>query len=171
MSLTLGRESRRRAPAAVRAHTRIPGILEALRRDEGLALDAYWIPTEQARDTPLEDFDAIWILPGSPYKSQAGALHATKIAREKGIAHLGTCGGFQHAMLEFAHNVCGRTTAAHGEDSPDADDLLIVELACSLAGHEDRPHRTRLTRVRDPRCGAHYRALSLRLWAQRPACG
>ncbi len=121
---------------------RIPAILEALRRDEGLALDAYWIATDEACDTDLAGFDAIWVLPGSPYRSQDGALHATRTAREKDIPHLGTCGGFQHAMLEFAHNVCGLTSMAHAESTPSAspDDFLIVELACSLVGHERTVH-------------------------------
>ncbi|WP_117209746.1 CTP synthase C-terminal region-related (seleno)protein [Allorhizocola rhizosphaerae] len=126
----------------VRAHVRLPGILEALRRDEGLALDAYWIPTEQAHETALTRFDAIWLLPGSPYRSQAGALHVAKTAREHGIAFLGTCGGFQHAMLEFARNVCGLASAVHAEVTPkgEGEDEVIVELACALVGHERAVH-------------------------------
>lgn len=49
---------------------------------------------------------------------------------------LGTCAGFQHALLEYARNVCGLTGVAHAEDDPDATDPLIEPLACSLAGHE-----------------------------------
>lgn len=125
-----------RSPS-IRAHTRIPGILDALARRDQLVLDAYWIPSEDAEAAgALDGFDAIWLVPGSPYRSEAGAIAAARTARERAIPFLGTCGGFQHAVLEFARDVCGLTHARHAENEPDADDLLIVPLACSLAGHE-----------------------------------
>ncbi|QMU69578.1 hypothetical protein [Streptacidiphilus sp. P02-A3a] len=120
----------------VRAHTRIPGLLAALTEREQLALDAYWIPTEDAESADgLDRFDAVWLVPGSPYRSEAGALRAVRIARERGIPFLGTCGGFQHALLEFARDVCG-LAVGHAENQPEAEDPLIVPLACSLVGHE-----------------------------------
>jgi CTP synthase (UTP-ammonia lyase) len=118
----------------VRSHTRVPGLLDGLRDREQLDLDVYWIPTEQAGD--LEGFDAVWLLPGSPYASELGAIAAVRWARENGVPFLGTCAGFQHAVLEFARDVCGVAGAQHAETSPEAEDLLIVPLACSLAGHE-----------------------------------
>lgn len=125
-----------RSPS-VRAHTRIPAIIESLTRHDGLVLDVYWIPTEAAEDHGAVDgFDGIWVTPGSPYRSMAGALTAIETARTKGIPFLGTCGGFQHAVLEFARNVCGLTGADHAEYDDPGDDLLIVALECSLAGHE-----------------------------------
>lgn len=123
----------------VRAHLRIPLLLDALRQRDQVDLDAYWIPTEDAVEAGAVDgFHGIWLVPGSPYRSQAGAVAAARTARERGIPFLGTCGGFQHAMLEFARDVCGLTGAEHGEynEAADPDDLLIVPLACSLAGHE-----------------------------------
>lgn len=126
-----------RSPS-VRAHTRIPAVLDALRGEADL--DVYWIPTPDARDpAALQGFDGIWLVPGSPYRSPEGGMTAARVARTGGIPFLGTCGGFQHAMLEFARNVCGLTGAQHAEygagDEP-TDDDLIVELSCSLAGHE-----------------------------------
>ncbi|MFI5695826.1 hypothetical protein ACIA58_28500 [Kribbella sp. NPDC051586] len=119
----------------VRSHVRVPVLVDRLRDRDNLDFDVYWIPTDQA-DEALEGFDGIWLLPGSPYRSEAGAITAIRIARENGIPFLGTCAGFQHAMLEFARNVCGATSVQHGERNPDSDDLLIVPLACSLDGHE-----------------------------------
>ncbi|GAA1615238.1 CTP synthase [Kribbella sancticallisti] len=124
----------------VRSHARVPGLLDGLRDREQLDLDVYWVPTEHADE--LAGFDGIWLLPGSPYESEAGAIAAVRWARENGVPFLGTCAGFQHAVLEFARNVCGATHAQHGETSPDADDLLIVPLACSLVGHEGAVHIT-----------------------------
>jgi CTP synthase (UTP-ammonia lyase) len=122
----------------VRAHVRIPALLEALRDREQLDLDPYWISTEDiTEERSLDGFDGIWIVPGSPYRSEAGAITAARFAREHGVPLLGTCGGFQHAVLEFARNVCGLAGVQHGENVPDAEDLLVVPLACSLAGHEE----------------------------------
>ncbi|MER5948759.1 hypothetical protein ABT127_22180 [Streptomyces sp. NPDC001904] len=125
-----------RSPNVV-AHTRVPLLLDALATREHLVLDAYWIPSEDALlPDAVRGFDAVWVLPGSPYRSEAGVLAAIRTAREHGIPFLGTCGGFQHTLLEFARNVCGLTDVAHAENDPDADDLLITPLACSLVGHE-----------------------------------
>src|SRR3569833_1492336 len=119
----------------VRAHVRIPALLTALAERDRLVLDAYWIPTEDA-SADLDGFGAIWLVPGSPYRSEAGALAAGRTARERNIPFLGTCGGFQHALLEYARNVCGLTSARHAENSADLEFALIVPLSCSLVGHE-----------------------------------
>ncbi|AXE23619.1 hypothetical protein C0216_09250 [Streptomyces globosus] len=123
----------------VESHVRIPRLLDALTSRDGLVLDAYWIPTAdaeaEAASGSLARFDAVWMLPGSPYASEAGALAAIRTAREEGIPFLGTCGGFQHALLEFARSVCG-LAVGHAENDPAAGDLLIAPLACSLVGHE-----------------------------------
>ncbi|MFI2432788.1 hypothetical protein [Streptomyces sp. NPDC018693] len=123
--------------ANVLSHIRVPLLLDALAARDRLLLDPYWIPSEDAeRAGAVRGFDAVWVLPGSPYRSEAGVLAAIRTAREEGIPFLGTCAGFQHALLEFARNVCGLTRAAHAETDPDAEDPLIEPLACSLVGHE-----------------------------------
>ncbi|QNP69515.1 hypothetical protein IAG44_08715 [Streptomyces roseirectus] len=125
-----------RSPHVV-SHTRIPPLLEALAVRDGLVLDAYWIPTEDAaREGAVAGFDAVWVVPGSPYRSEEGAVAAIRHARVHGVPFLGTCAGFQHALLEFARGVCGLPHAAHAENDPGAPDPLIAPLACSLAGHE-----------------------------------
>ncbi|KUJ68738.1 CTP synthase [Streptomyces albus subsp. albus] len=125
---------------AVRSHTRIPHLLAALAEHDRLQLDAYWIRTDEMTDESgvagVGGFDAVWLLPGSPYRSEAGALAAVRTAREQGIPFLGTCAGFQHTLLEYARTVCGLTSAAHAESEPDAENPLIAPLACSLVGHE-----------------------------------
>src|SRR5688500_8624406 len=123
--------------AAHHAHLRVPMLLQALRQRDQLDLDAYWVPTGDA-EAPhaLEGFDGVWLLPGSPYHSEAGALAAVRTARERSIPFLGTCGGFQHALLEYARDVCGLNGVQHAENNPGSDDLLILPLACSLAGRE-----------------------------------
>ena len=93
--------------ANVRAHARIPAIIDALLTREGIALDPYWIATPDVSECDLGGFDAIWVVPGSPYDSAEGALAAVRTAREQRIPFLGTCGGFQYALMEYARNVCG----------------------------------------------------------------
>lgn len=130
---------------SVRSHQRVPALLGALRERHGVPVDAYWIASPDAEQPgAVSGFDAVWLLPGSPYRSEAGALEAVRTAREHGIPFLGTCGGFQHTLLEYARNVCGLTAARHTENDPDgdADDVLIAPLACSLVGHEGRLRTT-----------------------------
>ena len=122
-----------RSPS-VRAHARIPQLIDALRRRDGVVLDPYWVPSAEAHEN-LEGFDGIWVVPGSPYESAEGAIQAARTARENNIPFLGTCGGFQHALLMLARDLAG-IDAAHAEYGESEGELVIVELACSLAGHE-----------------------------------
>ena len=56
-----------------------------------------------------------------------------RFARERGVPFIGTCAGFQHAVIEFARNVLGHDTASHAEYG-EGGELFIDELLCSLAG-------------------------------------
>jgi CTP synthase (UTP-ammonia lyase) len=124
-----------RSPS-VRAHARIPQLIDALRRRDGVVLDPYWIPSEEAGQG-LDGFDGIWLVPGSPYRSAEGAIAAARTAREQGIPFLGTCGGFQHAVLMLARDLAAIPGAAHAEYGGGTDaPLVIVALECSLVGHE-----------------------------------
>jgi CTP synthase (UTP-ammonia lyase) len=121
-----------RSPS-VRAHGRIPLLIDALRRREGLVLDPYWIASTQAED--LDGFDGIWVVPGSPYSDRERVIETIRTAREREIPFLGTCGGFQHAILELARDLAGIEDAHPAEYAGDGTDV-IVELECSLVGHE-----------------------------------
>jgi len=123
--------------ASVRAHTRIPQLIDALLRRDSFALDAYWIASRDAGDCDLSGFDGIWVVPGSPYENVDGVFSAIRTARERKIPFLGTCGGFQHALLEYARNVCGLSRVENAEVTPHAKEHLIVPLECSLKGHEE----------------------------------
>lgn len=104
----------------------------------GLSVEYHWVGTE-ALTRPegmkrLAEFSGFWIAPGSPYNSMKGALSAIRMAREQRIPLLGTCGGFQHIILEYARNVLGFADAEHEETDPQASRHLISRLACSLVG-------------------------------------
>jgi CTP synthase (UTP-ammonia lyase) len=91
------------------------------------------MPTDELHDAAqLAGFDGLWCVPASPYRSMEGALLGIRHAREQGVPFLGTCGGFQHAMIEYARNVLGWADAAHAEVSPGEGRAVIAPLACSL---------------------------------------
>jgi CTP synthase (UTP-ammonia lyase) len=104
----------------------------------GSQLDVCWIGTDTLSPSDptaaLAHFSGLWIGPASPYKNADGALAAIRLARERRIPLLGTCGGFQHIMLEHARNVVGMADADHEETNPQASTLVISRLACSLVG-------------------------------------
>jgi CTP synthase (UTP-ammonia lyase) len=88
--------------------------------------------TKSAAVKLLEPFHGIWCVPGSPYRSMEGALRAIRYAREQRRPFLGTCGGFQHAIIEGLRNVAGLKNADHAESNPDSKMPVINRLACSL---------------------------------------
>jgi CTP synthase (UTP-ammonia lyase) len=61
-----------------------------------------------------------------------GALLAIRCAREGRIPFLGTCGGFQHAVVEYARNVLGWQNATHGETDSAATLAVITPLSCGV---------------------------------------
>jgi CTP synthase (UTP-ammonia lyase) len=95
-----------------------------------------WIPTTAVDDPALTlaDCDGLLIASGSPYASMDGALAAIRFARERGLPLVGTCGGFQHVVLEFARDVLGIEDADHAETNPGAERFAVTPLECSLAG-------------------------------------
>jgi CTP synthase (UTP-ammonia lyase) len=100
-------------------------------------LDAEWIPTDSIMgniSAITNKYQGFWIAPGSPYKSMEGVLEIIKYARLNNIPTLGTCGGFQHMVIEFARNVLGITDAEHAEYDPYASKLVVTPLTCSLVG-------------------------------------
>ena len=102
----------------------------------GLEINADWISTEDIDQTLFERYSGIWVAPGSPYKNLDKTLAAIRHARENNIPCLGTCGGFQHMILEYARNLLEFKDAQHAEYDPYASTLFISHLACSLAGRQ-----------------------------------
>jgi CTP synthase (UTP-ammonia lyase) len=104
----------------------------------GTQVDVEWVSSEDVGDAGdgLGAFEGLLIAPGSPYRSQDGALAAITHARTVGVPLLGTCGGFQHLVIEFARHVAGIAGAEHGESHPDAPTLMVSPLACSLVGEK-----------------------------------
>ena len=118
---------------AIAAHLAIP--LALANAASALAADLVfeWLASDSIEDdAQLALFDAFWVAPGSPYRSLDGALRAIAHARTAGRPFLGTCGGFQHAILEFARNALHWPDAMHAESDPGVGRPVISALECSL---------------------------------------
>ncbi len=100
----------------VQAHARIPAIIDFVNAGSGDPTEVYWLhSTAVTRPDDVTGFDGVWVVPGSPYENMAGVIDAVQGARSAGIPFLGTCGGFQHLLLEFARDVCGLGAVTHAE--------------------------------------------------------
>jgi CTP synthase (UTP-ammonia lyase) len=60
-----------------------------------------------------------------------GALNAIEFARTQDWPFLGTCGGFQHALIEFARNVLGIADADSAEHGSASGNLIIAPVSCA----------------------------------------
>jgi CTP synthase (UTP-ammonia lyase) len=124
----------------VKAHIAIPQAIALAAADLGCKAEGVWRTTPEWERVPEETiagYDALWCVPASPYQSMEGALRLIRFAREQNIPFLGTCGGSQHALIEYARNVLGLDEADHAESNPDTSLPLIAPLACALVEQED----------------------------------
>jgi len=116
------------------SHRAIPVALELARARSGADIVWEWVATRDIADArrDLAAYAAVWAVPASPYENTAGALGAIRLAREAGLPFLGTCGGFQHALLEIARDVAGIADADTAETNPGGRSLVVAPLSCSL---------------------------------------
>jgi CTP synthase (UTP-ammonia lyase) len=119
--------------ASVPAHRAIPLALKTAAESLAIDIEHEWIPTEEVVSIDrVSSCAGLWCIPASPYRSMEGALLAIRHARESRTPFIGTCGGFQHAVIEYARNVLGWSDATHGEGAPGAGRVVIAPLACAL---------------------------------------
>jgi len=128
------------------AHRAIPLALqiaadELSLNQQGGSCTAVWIHSSKIDLSQLSQYDGIWCVPASPYADSENVLNAIRYARENDVPFLGTCGGYQHAVLEYAKNVLGYTNAGTVEEDPDTTLPLINAMFCSLV---EKPGAIRL---------------------------
>lgn len=101
----------------------------------GIKIKIQWLTTESLERNidHISGFDGFWCAPGV-YKSEKGALNAIQFARKNNYPFIGTCAGFQYTVIEYARNKLGLNDVQHAEYNPDASDLIITPLSCSLIG-------------------------------------
>jgi CTP synthase (UTP-ammonia lyase) len=108
-------------------------------RDAGeklsIPLDVRWLATpsllEPGAPERLTECDGLFAAAGTPYMSMQGALNAIEFARTRDRPFLGTCGGFQHALIEFARNVLGIADADSAEHGSASSNLVIAAVSCA----------------------------------------
>jgi CTP synthase (UTP-ammonia lyase) len=125
----------------VKAHAAIPRALALASASIHATVQETWISTTELNHETkpqLSGFQGIWCVPGSPYARMEGALWAIRYARENKVPFFGTCGGSQHALIEYCRNVLGLLDADHAESNPNADFALIAPLPCALRETESR---------------------------------
>ena len=119
-----------------RGHIATDDSLRHGARAIGVDLENVWLSTTAlecaAGDVQLEAFDGLFLTPGTPYESLAGALRALRFARVRGWPLLATCGGFQHLLLEFAIGPGGVKDGQHGDYGTTGGTPVIVRVACPV---------------------------------------
>jgi len=113
----------------VPAHRAIPLSFELA---NSANINYEWIHTDQIDISQLSLYSGFWCVPASPYVNMENVLDVIKYARTNDIPFLGTCGGYQHAALEYARNALGYKEADNAEVNTDAEMPLISALACKL---------------------------------------
>src|SRR5215813_3439700 len=133
---------------SVTAHRAIPLALGQAAEQCDISVAFDWIPTEEVTSVSrLSRFDGLWCVPATPYRSLNGALLAIRYARERPLPFLGTCGGFQHAVMEYARNVLGWADAEHAETAPHASRAVISPLECALVEATGRARLNPASRI------------------------
>ncbi len=120
-----------------RSHHATPDSLQHSAGKLNLEVVSEWIPTNtiaNGADKLLESFDGLWAAPGSPYKSFEGMLKGIEFARRCDWPFLGTCAGFQYALIEFARNVVGIADADSAENNSGSKNIVIYPVACAVSG-------------------------------------
>lgn len=119
----------------------LPAVAKSLEHAAGkvgVSVSAEWLPTpsmtEASAQKKLESFDGIWAAPGSPYLSMEGMLKGIEFARQRDWPFLGTCGGFQYAVIECARNVLGIKDADTAENNSGSKNVVIYPVACAVPG-------------------------------------
>jgi CTP synthase (UTP-ammonia lyase) len=123
-----------------RSHHATPDSLQHAARKLDLKVESEWIPTPLLTDSNaekiLETFDGLLASPGSPYKSFDGMLKGIEFARRRDWPFLGTCAGFQYALIEFVRNVLGIADADSAENNSGSKNIVIYPVACAVPDHK-----------------------------------
>ena len=122
--------------ADFRSHHATNEALQHASAKLNLPVESGWISTpsvlEPNAQKMLESVDGIWAAPGSPYKSFDGMLKGIEFARRRDWPFLGTCGGFQYALIECARNVLGIKDADTAENNSGSKNIVIYPVACAV---------------------------------------
>jgi CTP synthase (UTP-ammonia lyase) len=124
----------------LRSHQATNDSLQHAARKVQIEVESEWVPTpsllEPGAAARLDSFDGLFGSAGSPYKSFDGMLKGIEFARVHDRPYLGTCSGFQYALIEFARNVIGIKDATTAEEDPNAKNIVIYPVACAVPNRD-----------------------------------
>ena len=107
-------------------------VVEALRhagRTSRVKTNLRWIPADDVDgllvESYLEGLDGVLVPGGFGIRGIEGKIQAVRYAREHGVPFLGLCLGLQCAVIEYARNVLGLSTAHSSEFDPMTSDPVI----------------------------------------------
>ncbi len=107
-------------------------VVEALRhagRTSRVKTNLRWIPADDVDgllvDSYLDGLDGILVPGGFGIRGIEGKIQAIRYAREHGVPFLGLCLGLQCAVIEYARNELGLSTAHSSEFDPVTTDPVI----------------------------------------------
>jgi CTP synthase (UTP-ammonia lyase) len=69
-----------------------------------------------------------------PFDSPTGLVNGIAHARRARVPYLGTCAGFQYALIELSRNVLGLADADTAENAAGSANVVITPVACPLPG-------------------------------------
>jgi CTP synthase (UTP-ammonia lyase) len=125
-----------------RSHHATNDSLQHAARRLQIDVESEWVPTpslvEPSAAAKLDSFDGLFGSAGSPYKSFDGMLKGIEFARVHDRPYLGTCSGFQYALIEFARNVIGIKDATTAEENPKAKNIVIYPVACAVPNRDKK---------------------------------
>jgi CTP synthase (UTP-ammonia lyase) len=100
-----------------------------------VAVEPRWVSTNVVEADPqgaLAFADGMWGAPGSPFVSATGMLSAITHARRSATPYLGTCAGFQYALIEITRNLLGIADADSAENQPSGQNIVITPVRCEV---------------------------------------
>ncbi len=107
-------------------------VVEALRhagRSSRVKTNLRWIPADDVDgllvESYLDGLDGVLVPGGFGIRGIEGKIQAIRYAREHGVPFLGLCLGLQCAVIEYARNVLGLSSAHSSEFDPVTTDPVI----------------------------------------------
>jgi len=119
---------------------------EEYKQTDGAGYDDAW--------AKIKSVDGIMVPGGFGIRAVEGKIAVAKYARENGVPYLGVCLGFQVAVIEFARNVLGYSSAQSAEFDEETPHKLVIfmpEVSRTQMGGTMRLG-SRRTVLKNPQC-------------------
>lgn len=117
-------------------HSNIYRMLEYSNVLKNNDLSIKWLNTKDIKYSSdlINNAKGIWFAPGTPYLYGEDVINLMRFTRENNIPTLGTCGGSQYLLIEYAKNVLNIKEATSEELDKYSTQQVICKLPQSLVG-------------------------------------